>query len=412
MLILPQNTLRAPLPRKPLFLALNFEHFSAQVIAAYDPAYSGKQYIVMSQAAADSLAVVRAQSPWVNAPSSLAGMPLHILRRRYPAVKIVPQNKEFESSARNELSRIYDRYTPTFKINDNATSLLDLSSTPAQRCGIERTIKILKHEIHDTIGLPVIAAGSGASALIAKVMAKTARPAGVMVCPAGSEEKMLATLDVRLLPGLSTGCRERLAKYGLHCAGQIRRLGRAALTDRFGAEGDLLYAMTSGNDAHVVAPPSPSLYAESVLEQDTNDTGALTIAVRVCVDRLCYELKIKEQTIDRLTVTVRYRDGKIVQKTVTFAQAIDDFLCIAKAVTKTFDALYTRRVGIRSIRLNANRPGTQTGQMSLFETPWEEKQRRVSAGITDVRRRMAFNAVFSASDVQAINEQKKEAYGS
>jgi hypothetical protein len=92
---------------------------------------------------------------------------------------------------------------------------------------------------------------------------------------------------------------------------------------------------------------------------------------------------------------------------VTFARPLDDFNCIAGAAVKLFKALYTRRVGIRSIMLRANRPQTQSGQLSLFDTPWEEKQRGISRGITDVRRRMSFNAVLSASDVPVMRAQRE-----
>jgi nucleotidyltransferase/DNA polymerase involved in DNA repair len=403
-----RHTYPHPPPREPLFLALAFEHFSAQVIAAYDPAYVGRPYIVVSQAAADSLAMVQAQSPWVTTSHPLVGMPLHVLRRRYPGVETVTQNPEFEKAARTELGRIYEHYTPVFTIDRNGASLLNMSGTPAQRSGIATAIKELKQEIRRTPGLSIIAAGTGATALMAKTMARSARPAGIMVCPAGGEEEMLAGIDVRLLPGLSPACRDRLAKYGLRHAGQVRRLGRAALVDRFGAEGELLYALTSGNDTRPAASPSPSIMVESVLERDTNDADMLLHTVRICADKLCHELKIRNLATDRLTVTLCYRDGKIVQKTASFGSFTDDFTGIAKAAATTFDALHTRRVGVRTIRLQVKKPEAQTGQLNLFESIRDMQQRRVSEQITDVRRRMSFGAVCCASDLRALREQGKK----
>jgi len=401
---------RAPLPREPLFLALYFEDLSAQVIAAYDPAYAGRQYAVAGRAAADGLAAVLAQSPWVRTERPLAGMPLHVLRRQWPNVEIVARNTDFERAALAELRSVYERYTPVFTVDRNGASLLDLTAAPAQRRGAEKTIETLKKEIRGRAGLTVIAAGAGASALIARVMARSARPAGAAICPAGNEEAMLDTLDVRLLPGLSAACRERLAKYGLRSTGQIRRLGRGALVTRFGAEGELLYAMTNGKDARPAAPPpSPALSAESILEQDTNDAGLLSHTVRVCADRLCHGLRTARLSIDRLTMTIVYRDSRKAQKTASFSRAIDDFSSIAATAVKMFETLYTRRVGVRAIRLAAKRPTTAlTGQTELFETRWEEKQRMVSESIVDVRNRMDFNAVSSASDLLALRHGKTE----
>jgi hypothetical protein len=396
-----------PLPREPLFLALLFEQFSAQAIAAYDPAYFGRPYLVVSQAAADSLATVRAQSPWVTSTDLLVGIPLHALRRRYPGIEIVTRNTAFEAAARAELGRLYERYTPVFSIDAHGASLLDLTATPAQRSGAKNAIEALTQEIRLAVGLWFIAAGGGSGPLIAKIMARSARPAGVMLCPVGSEAALLTGLDLRLLPGLSTACRERCAKYGLRTAGQVHRLGRAALVDRFGPEGELLYALTGGNDTRPVASHSPSIVVDSVLDRDTNDAGLLLHTVRLCVDKLCHELKTRNLATGRLAMTLNYRDNKKTQKTVTFAHTLDDFNRIAGTAVKLFKALYTRRVGIRSIVLRANKPQTQSGQLSLFDTPWEEKQRSVSRGITDVRRRMSFDAVLSASDVPVMRAQRE-----
>ena len=399
---------RAP-PREQLFLALYFEDFAAQVIAAYDPAYAGRQYAVAARAAADGLAAVLAQSPRVKTGRPLAGTPVHVLRRQWPDIEIVARCPEFERAALAELRRIYERYTPAHTVGGNGASLLDLTATPAQRRGAETAIDALKQEVRTRAGLAVIAAGAGAGALIARIMARSARPAGTAICPAGSEESMLDGLDVRLLPGLSAPCRERLAKYGLRTAGQVRRLGRAALVTRFGDAGELLYAMTNGKDALAIAPASsPALCAEGLLEHDTNDAPLLAHTVRVCADRLCHALKTARLSIDRLTMTIVYRDGGRAQKTASFGRAIDDFSTIAATAVKMFESLYTRRVGVRAVRLLAKRPVTLTGQTGLFETQWEEKQRMVSESIVEVRNRMDFDAVSSASDLRALRRGKTE----
>ena len=385
----------------PLFICLRFENFEAQVVAAYDDSYRGKPFVVANSGSVEDLAVAVAVSPWVNVSRLLAGCPLHVLRRRYPDVVIVARAEELEKAALGELAKIYERYTPAFEISNHGQSLLDLTATPSQRSPLCDVIGEITATIRSAVGLEQISAGAGSSVLTARIMARLARPEGVVICPPGREAKTLSSLNSSLLPGLSDACREQLRRYGLLTIGQIRAVGAAALVERFGHEGELLAALTSGIDARPQKTKAATIAVEQRLEADINDTEILVHTMRLVADKLCHELRMRNLTAPKVTAAIKYRDGKTVQKTITFPASADEFDTIAKAAVSAFQALYIRRVGVRTMSLRVTAPTTPTGQLSLFETQKERRQRLLGDAIVKVRRRNVFGAILSGSDVRA-----------
>jgi DNA polymerase-4 len=384
-----------------LFLALYFGNFEAQVIAAYDPAYRGRPFVVASRGSEEDLAVALAVSPWVTVARPLAGVPLHVLRRRYPAIAIVSRQEEFERASAAELAKIYEQYTPAFEIGRRGQSLLDLTGTPSQRTGLSAAIDEIREAIRTAIGLQQSAVGAGSRAFIARIMARLARPEGVVICPPGREAETLSPLNSSLLPGLSDPCRERLRQYGLLTIGQIQAVGAPALVERLGSEGEALAALVNGIDARPHTAKAATLFVEQRLEADINDSALLVHTMRLVADRLCHELRMHGLAAPKVTVAIRYRDGRTGQKTVTFPAPADDFDTVATATVGAFAALYTRRVGVRTMSLSVNAPATPTYQLSLFETQKERRRRLLGDAIVKVRRRNTFAAVLSGSDVTA-----------
>ncbi len=325
-----------------------------------------------------------------------------MLRRRYPAIAIVERQEELEDAARKELARIYERYTPVFSTGNRAESLLDLTATPSLRAALCTVLDGIQTAIRSEVGLERISVGAAPSGFVARIMARLARPEGSVICPPGREAETLSSLSPALLPGLSDLCRERLRHYGLTTIGQIRDVGRAALVERLGSEGELLAALINGIDSRPRRAKAEAIAVEQRLDGDTNDTDLLVHTMRLAADKLCHELRTRSVTAQKLTVGIRYRDGKQARKTVAFAAPADDFDTVAAAAVGAFAALYTRRVGVRTMSLKVTAPKAPSYQLSLFETERERRQRKLGDAIVKVRKRNTFGAVLSGSDVSAF----------
>ena len=389
-------------PPEPLYLCMEIDQFPAQVIAACEPRYRNTPFVVVRQRADSHHSRVWACSRAAADIGIRQGMPVRTARRRR-GVAVVPWDAALERMALEDLACILCDHTPAYEVDARGTCVADLSGTPAQRNQSAEQIALgLFQTVRDRIGLEALAIGASRSRLVARLMARASRPCGIRICRPGEEEDTLAALAVRWLPGLSATCRDKLRKYGLKTIGQVRCLGRQALVRRFGREGERLYSLACGVDVERRAVRMPALQAETVLDRDINDDALLVRQVRYTADKLCYELKTAQARTNRLTFALTYTDGKMAQKTVSLPYPTHDYAILAQTAVRLFEALYQRRAAIKSIRLTVNRLKRDTGQLDLFETARDQRQRRLEAAMTDIRKKMGFHSVLNASYLKGM----------
>lgn len=383
-----------------LFCALEIPRFPAQALAAYNGQLRQRPFVVACQDAQHHKSTVYACSRQAADLGIAPGMPVAAISRRYPQVAVALRDKGFESAAIRELKLVCGQYSPEFDLRENGACCIDLAKTPASRTMSMAGIAVsLRRDIVCAFPLQEIAIGVSRSRIVAKLLATRAKPDGVCTCETGAESETLASIESRLLPDLSAQCRERLAAYGLCSVGQVRRLGRETLVRHFGSEGEKLYSMAHGISAVSRTTSPPLLSSEAVLERDTNDEEELRRKVTYHADRLCFLLKTDGHCIDRFMISITYGDNRSFRKTVHLPAFTSDYRTIADYAGRAFFELYRRRVAIKSLRLAAKNPQPDPGQMSLFETVWEQKQKAVGAQITRVRNKLCFDSIVCAVHV-------------
>jgi DNA polymerase-4 len=393
-----------------LYCVLIFPDFPAQVAAAYDPRLRGTAYAVVRQNSESHKSVVWSVSRAAVARGVRPGMPVSVAHQRCTAIEIVPDVEDMFAAALTELRRALLSYSPVVAVRRSGTCLLDLSRTPFARSGrLQREAKALQSAVCLATGLERPAVGIASSRFAATIAAERAQAGGVVICPAGGEETLIAACETRVLPGLSLLCREQLRKYGLRTVAQVQRLPCHDLCVRFGAEGERLYAMARGIDTGETAASAAPIEVETVLDRDTCDRELLLQYLRRTVDRFCHCLRIEGMTARAVRLIIRYTDNKRTQKTVGLAGLAAGYLPLVTAMTVVFDTLCVRRVGIKSILMTGVRCEAASGQVELFESAWEGKQRDIGATIADVRQRMDFDALFSGADhaVHAMNNGQR-----
>lgn len=381
-----------------LFCAVDLVGFPAQAIAAYQTEYQDRALVVVNQTTQSHKCVVISCSPQARQAGIMPGMPLYAVQRRFGDVAVAQRDPALEAAACDELRRVFDCYSPITSVTAHGSGLIDLSRTPVSRTYTPIQIgEALCTDIKAAIPLCEIAIGLAPSPGSARIMARCARPGGICVCDAKNEAEVIAPQEVGMLPGLSTNCRSRLKVYGIKRIAQVQQISKSALTRRFGNEGEVLYGLAHGMDARPVATDSHEVVSHTVLPHDINDHEILMAKVGLTVDKFCFNLKNAGWQIERCVLTLTYSDNKRAQKTIKLQQASNDFLQISRIVRKTFDAIYTRRIGLKSLTIHATQPRPESGQLDLFTSAWESKQEAVSRQITEVRKTMEFSSVVSGS---------------
>ncbi len=382
----------------PLFCAIDAAEFPAQAIAAYEPCLRGTPFVVTCQDPENHKCAVWACSQAALSLGIGRGMPVAAATKRFPQVAAVARSKELEIAAIRELRQVFDRYSPQFYLSDFGAGIIDLTATPASRTMCVRKIaQSVRTDIRAAVALDSLAIGAARSAVLARLLAKKARPDGINVCEAGDEPDLLASMESRLLPGLSESARDRLTAYGLLRIGQVRSLGKEALVRRFGKEGEKLYALSLGLFRDRESASRAPLAAETTLDRDINDTKKLSDRVRLIADKLCFLLKSASRFTDRVTVVLTYCDNKTVQRSVVLSRFTNDYTEIASRACDAFIALYERRVAVKTLKLIAARPQIDPGQTELFETEHDRRQRSLGVQLTRVREKLNFESVRSGA---------------
>ena len=99
--------------------------------------------------------------------------------------------------------------------------------------------------------------GVGDTKFAAYTAARTAPASGIAVCP-DDAAGFLAPMTLELLP-VSDELRASLRGLGMHRMGDVAAYERAAMVDRFGAEGRLAWDLCNGIDNRLVVPIAPAV---------------------------------------------------------------------------------------------------------------------------------------------------------
>ncbi len=382
----------------PLYLRMECDQFQAQVIEAWHPGFRGKAFVVIEQNQHSHKTSVVSCSALARQLKIREGMPFQVIEKRHKNILSIARNRPWEKDTLEALRRLFDKWTPVFTISEWGSALLDLAGTPSARLfSAPDLANNLKEAIQKQIGLKEIAMGISSSRLVARMLARIARPDSIRYCKPGSEEAILAGMDASWLPGLSVKCRESLIKYGLIKISQIQKIDKKSMAEHFGSEGEKLYSLVRGFDFDAQKPGKNKINVKTILDMDINDEEQMIQKVVLTTDMFCFELKNSRLTTGHITLTLTYTDNRRTQKTIALPDATNDYRTMVSYTRDAFKALYQRRVAIQSITLASHQPQPDPGQLSLFETAVDRKQRLLGDAITLIRQKTNFSAINSCA---------------
>jgi protein ImuB len=120
------------------------------------------------------------------------------------------------------------------------------------------------------------------------------------------------------------GLLEPLARLGVRTLGELARMGRSALADRFGAAGVLAHRLACGMDTPLRARRVEERLEEALDVGDASSGQALARVLGVLVDRLLARNERHGRTLRVLTLSARLLAGGGWRERVVFRQALSD----------------------------------------------------------------------------------------
>ena len=226
----------------PRICCLDLDTFFVSVERVLAPSLEGKQVVVGGRPG--TRGVVTACSYEVRQLGVRSGMSLTEAGRLAPDAVYLPVRDGAYSEYAAKARTIASRYSPVIQVA-GCERLYRTSGDASDDATIERTVREMTAAIQDELGLPA-SAGIGASRSMAKIASGLAKPAGVLLVPAGSEAALLAPLPVRKLPGIGPVAEQKLSRAGLATLGQVAAMPVSELRRIFGGLGGARQGRCSG----------------------------------------------------------------------------------------------------------------------------------------------------------------------
>ncbi len=390
----------------PRICCLDLDTFFVSVERILDPSLEGKQVVVGGRPG--TRGVVTACSYEVREAGVRSGMSLTEAGRRAPdAVYLAVRGGVYGEYA-EKVREIAGRYSPVVQVASIDELYMDFAGCERlyRRPGdisddatIERTVREMTAVIHDELGLPA-SAGIGTSRSMAKIGSGLAKPAGVLLVPAGSEAALLAPLPVRTLPGIGPVAEGKLQRAGLATLGQVAVMPLAELRRIFGAwaehvkngargvgSADLSRDRPAFREHDVEGDSVGSMSNERTFRADVRDTATIESQLCSLCERVCWRARRRGVKARTVTLKLRYSNFQTLTRSRTISPTSSD----AEVYPVVKDLYLGARDGRRRVRLL----GVGLSNLGLFERQLAlfAGDRRRDTAVDAIRERFGYDAV-------------------
>jgi DNA polymerase-4 len=328
------------------------------------------------------------------------------------------------------LRAIWSDFSPTIEPVSLDEAYLDMTGAELSGGPIRDIGTRLKARIRDETGLTA-SIGIATNKLVAKVASDLQKPDGLVVIAPGEEAASLAPLPVRALQGVGKRTESILDALGIHTVGQLAQANRSVLVAHLGAlYADTLLDYASGVDHSRVEPPgsSKSISRETTMTDDTADLATLKKLLVTLSDHVAWSLRNEGLCARVIIIKLRLlpsrrrprseggRDdgyGRLITRRTTLPLPTDTTSTIADVACRLMETTH-RATGLRNAAEAVRLIGV--GATNLIPTadlvgqfrphnpegnPQEEsptdRERKLNAGIDDIRKRFGYDAIASAT---------------
>jgi DNA polymerase IV len=373
-------------------LHVDMDAFFVSVELLERPELRGKPVVVGGRP--DQRGVVTAASYEARKYGIQSAMPLRTAGRLCPHAIFLDGHHAKYTQWSDRVASILAKFSPVVEMVSIDEAYLDLSGTERLHGPpFAASDKLLRTITRET-GLPC-SGGLASTRLVAKVASDQAKPRGLVWVPPGREEKFLAPLPVRKIPGIGKVTERALRALSIETVEQIAVLPQEKLEKIFGQWGTVLFRKARGGDSYefVVDAEPKSISQNHTFNEDTGDPAALTAVLSNLSQKACKRLRETGLAARALTLTIRYEgfDTHTRSKTLGESSSLDS------AVNAVFQELLSlhrdrsRRVRLLGVSLSGFTHGGE--QLDLLHADQREKLQKLTQAADQLRNRFGFDKV-------------------
>jgi DNA polymerase-4 len=373
-------------------LHVDMDAFFVSVELLERPELRGKPVVVGGRP--DQRGVVTAASYEARKFGIQSAMPLRTAGRLCPHAIFLDGHHAKYTQWSDRVATILANFSPVVEMVSIDEAYLDLVGTERLHGPPLAAADKLLRSITRTTGLPC-SGGLASTRLVAKVASDQGKPRGLVWVPAGSEERFLAPLPVRKIPGIGKVTERALRALGIETVEQIAAQPQEKLEKIFGQWGTALYRKARGGDSYefVVDAEPKSISQNHTFNEDTDDSAALTAVLSHLSQKACKRLREAGLATSTLTLTIRYAGFD----THTRSKSLGESTALDAGINAVFQELFQkhrdqrRKVRLLGVSLSNFSDGGE--QLDLLQAERREKLQKLTQATDRLRDRFGFSKV-------------------
>ncbi len=384
-------------------LLVDCDAFYVQVARIEDPEGAGRVRLLIVGGSASGRGVVTSASYEARAYGVHSAMPTAQALRLCPQATVVPVPRAACAARSRAVREVLEELAPVVQPASIDEFYLDLSGTERLFHGetLEQTAWRIRGDVLRRTDVSV-SVGGGTRRVIAKLATSRAKPAGVHIVPAGSEQDFLRGLDLADLPGVGPSLVEELRKRGLVRVEDALGVQLEWLQEWLGVRRGLwLHRRIRGIDDSDVDPAErrKSISSERTFVHDLDGDDALERRLLELSGSVASTLRQKGHRARTVTVKLRDRDFRTRTRSRTVPEPIESDAVIYEVAKELLrDLREERRVPARllGVGLTGLTESGEAHQLGLFAEPVAgetEREREISRTVDRVRGRFGDDAM-------------------
>jgi DNA polymerase-4 len=294
----------------------------------------------------------------------------------------------------DRVAAVLAKFTPVVEMASIDEAYLDLAGTERLHGPPLAAADKLLRMITRSTGLPC-SGGLATTRLVAKVASDQAKPRGLVWVAPGREQKFLAPLPVRKIPGIGEVTERALRALGIETVEQIAAVPQEKLERIFGQWGTALYRKARGGDSYefVIDAEPKSISQNHTFGEDTDDSNAMAAMLSHLSQKACKRLREAGLATRTLTLTIRYAGFETHTRSKTLAEPTR----LDSEIFAVFQELFRlhrdakRKVRLLGVGLSGLTHGGE--QLDLLEAERRAKLEKLTSAADALRDRFGFGKV-------------------
>jgi len=324
--------------------------------------------------------------------------PIYFAKQKCPNLQIYQSNFKvyhYYSNALYELLHEYTDKIERFSIDECFLDITDFIPKGKNDLQIAHEINTrVKQELGFTVNV-----GVAPNKVLAKMASDFEKPDKVHTLYTNEIPTKMWNLPVSELLMVGKRSLTKLELLGIKTIGELAHTPRELLEGQFGKFGKMIWEYANGIDhSEVISMPEEpkSIGNSSTLPQDMKDLEKIEEVLLALTEQTCYRLRKHQLLAHTVGVQIKNKDFKMYSHQKSLTTDTDSTKIIYEVAKQILREMFQgepiRLIGVKLDKLTTQ----EKQQLSLFDTPKNEKQQRLDKTLDKLKEKYGYDAVTRA----------------